>query len=142
MPGRHQLLGVQCSDQDHTVRGADRTQSAAYLRTAGGQAATRQANGQRAQVGGQRATDGPDHAHAAGRAHVVPDHRVPAGHTGTTHTAPGQTVLPRLLPEHGRGHGHAGPGQLGHQLHSVLRDEQAVPQHVQSAVLAVLDFQG
>lgn len=142
MPGRHQLLGVQRGDQDNTVRGADRAQFAADLRAAGGQAAARQADGQRTQVGGQGAPDGSDHSHAAGRAPVVPDHRVPAGHTGAAHAAAGQTVLPGLLPEHGRGHGHAGPGQLGHQLHTVLRDEPAVPQHVQPTVPAVLDLQG
>lgn len=139
VPGRHQLLGVQRGDQDHPVRGADGAQPAADLRAAGGQAAAGQADRGRAQVGGQGAADGPDHADAAGRAHVVPDHRVPAGHPGAAHAAAGQTVLPGLLPEHGRGDGHAGAGQLRHQLHTVLRDEPPVPQHVQPAVPARVD---
>ncbi|CAH1722811.1 unnamed protein product [Aphis gossypii] len=66
----------------------------------------------------------------------------PAGHTRPAHVVARQAVLPGLLPEHGRSNGHAGAGQFGHQLHTVLRDEPSVPQHVQPALPAVLDLQG
>jgi len=74
VPGRHQLLGVQRGHQDLAVRGAHGAQSAADLRAAGGETAPGQADGRRAQVGRQRAADGPYHPDAVGRAHVVPDH--------------------------------------------------------------------
>lgn len=124
------------------MRGADRAQPATDLRAARGQTAPGQADRHRSQVGREGTPDGPDHPNAVGRAHVVPDHGVPAGHTRPAHAAPGQAVLHGLLSEHGRGDGHAGAGQLRHQLHTVLRDEQAVPEHVQPALPALLDIQG
>jgi len=124
------------------VRGAHRSQPATDMRATGGQTPPCQADGQWPQVGRQGAANGPDYPDVVGRALVVPHHRVPAGHIGPSHAAARQAVLPGLLPEHGRGYGHAGAGQLGHQFHIVLRDEPAVPQHVQPALPAVLDLQG
>lgn len=123
VPGRHQFLGVQRGDQDHTVRGADRAQPAVDLRAPRGKTTPGQADGQWTQVGRQGTADGSDHPDVVGRTHVVPDHRVPAGHTGLAHAAVGQAILPGLLSKNGRGHRHAGPSQLGHQFHTVLRDE-------------------
>jgi len=123
------------------VRGTDRSQPAADMRVTGGQTSSGQADRKWTQVSRQGAADGPDHPDVVGRALVVPDHRVPTGHTRPAHVATRQAVLSGLLSEHGRGDGHAGVGQLRDQFHTVLRDEPAVPQHVQSALPAVLDLQ-